>query len=371
MLSDPFDLVGSKLSGRYIVEAVVGQGGFSVVYRARHALWDRPVAIKAFRGLEGLDAESRGKMLRAFVQEGAMLAELSERTTAIVQARDMATSVTAAGDWFPYLVLEWLDGESLESVLWRERQAAAPPRSLEQGVALLEATAQALSLAHSKGICHRDLKPGNIFVLGDARRAECTTKLLDFGVATFFSDMRRPAAHARLSTDSYAFTPSYGAPEQFFEVHGPTGPWTDVFALALILVELVCGCEPMGEGSSDDLSRVAVDRARRPTFRAWGVEVPDAVERVVARALAVDAKDRWPTVGSFWRALHGAMLESSAEDTTPVPATTSRRRSRARHLPRATIVLAVVFAAAATTLSDISWPSVSVSAGSASAGGKP
>ena len=129
MSRDPFGLVGTTIGGRYVVEAVVGEGGFSVVYRARHTLWDRRVAIKAIRGVEALEPEARDKLLHAFVQEGAMLAELSERTTAIVQARDAATLVTANGDWVPYLVLEWLEGETREAVLWRERQAGARPRA--------------------------------------------------------------------------------------------------------------------------------------------------------------------------------------------------------------------------------------------------
>jgi serine/threonine protein kinase len=167
MYSDRFNLVGSTVSGHYAVESVVAEGGFSIVYRARHTLWNRPVAIKAFHGADGLDAESREEMIRTFVQEGAMLAELSERTTAVVQARDIATTVTPAGDWVPFLVLEWLDGECLDAVLWRERQALLPPRTLPQAFALLDPVAKALALAHTKGICHRDVKPGNLFVLGD------------------------------------------------------------------------------------------------------------------------------------------------------------------------------------------------------------
>ena len=129
MSSDPFGLVGKTIAGHYAVEAVVGEGGFSVVYRARHTLWERPVAIKAFRGFEAADAEGRERLLRSFVQEGAILAELSERTTAIVQARDTATLVTPTGDWVPYLVLEWLDGDTLEGVVWRERRGRGSRRA--------------------------------------------------------------------------------------------------------------------------------------------------------------------------------------------------------------------------------------------------
>jgi eukaryotic-like serine/threonine-protein kinase len=309
MSRDPFGLVGSTIGGRYVVEAVVGEGGFSVVYRARHTLWDRRVAIKAIRGVEALEAEARDKLLHAFVQEGAMLAELSERTTAIVQARDAATLVTANGDWVPYLVLEWLEGETLEAVLWHERQAGAPARSFVEAIRLLDPIAHALALAHAKGICHRDLKPGNVVLLGDARSRACRIKLLDFGVGASFGDTRWAAAHAVPSSeDPCGFTPSYGAPEQFSEAYGITGPWTDVFALALLVLELVTGREPMGGSKADELAAVAVDPKRRPTPRALGVPVPARLEAVMARAVAVYPAERWQTVGSFWSALCDAMV---------------------------------------------------------------
>lgn len=317
--SDPFGLVGSMIAGRYAVEELVGEGGFSVVYRARHVLWDRPVAIKAFRGFEHVDAEAQARLLRAFVQEGAILAELSERSTAIVQARDTATLVTEAGDWVPYLVLEWLPGETLEAVLWRERREGMPPRRLADAVSLLEPIARALEVAHGRGICHRDLKPGNLVLQGDARDAGVTTiKLLDFGTAGFFSEARRSLAASRAdgsrARDVSGFTPSYGAPEQFSPAYGVTGPWTDVFALALIVVELVSGCEPMGEGRSlQEYAEAATYPRWRPTPRAIGADVTDAVEAVFGRALAVFPAERWQTVGSFWRALRSAMEQPPAE----------------------------------------------------------
>jgi len=341
MTSDPLGLVGSTIAGRYAVEAVVGEGGFSVVYRARHTLWDRPVAIKAFRGFEATDAEARDRLLQSFVQEGAILAELSERTTAIVQARDTATLLSPTGDWVPYLVLEWLDGDTLEAVLARERQRGTPPRSVEEAAALLEPIAQALALAHAKGICHRDLKPGNVVLLGDPRTSECTVKLLDFGVASFFSDARRSMPGRRRTVSAYAFTPSYAAPEQFSEAYGVTGPWTDVFALALIFVELVTAREPIGHGPTEELARIASDPRRRPTPVALGARVSEAVERVLARALAVYPAERWQTAGSFWGALREAMSEPCDE---PPPPSSSRGP---RVAPAAALAIALVLAASA------------------------
>jgi serine/threonine protein kinase len=364
MSLDPFGLVGTTIGGRYAVEAVVGEGGFSIVYRARHTLWDRRVAIKAIRGFESLEAEAREKLLRAFVQEGAMLAELSERTTAIVQARDAATLLTQRGDWVPYLVLEWLEGETLEAVLWGERQAGLPARPLHEAIHMLDPIARALALAHAKGICHRDLKPGNVVLLADPRSGERTLKLLDFGVASFFGDARwgfpESGRWREPSGTACGFTPSYGAPEQFSEAYGVTGPWTDVFALALLVVELVTGREPMGEGRTEDLGRVAVDPRRRPTPRAHGVDVPRRVEAVIARALAVYPAERWQTAGAFWSALHEAarLSSSSAARRSVAPAVASAIERRdgssagsrgVRIAPAAAVVLAGVLAASAVS----------------------
>ena len=228
---DPFDLVGTTVAGKYAIESVVDEGGFSIIYRAMHVIWNRPVAIKAFKAAESLTGESRDKLLRDFVQEGALLVELSERCNAVCQARDVATLTTSRGDWVPYMVLEWLDGECLEKVLFRERQSRTPPRSLAQALALLDPIAEALAHAHDKGIAHRDLKPGNFFVLSE-KRGECGIKLLDFGIAKV---CRNHAARNATQLDHRSFTPAYAAPEQFSPVYGTTGPWTDVFAMALIM----------------------------------------------------------------------------------------------------------------------------------------
>jgi serine/threonine protein kinase len=348
---DPFGLVGTTIAGRYAVEALVAEGGFSVVYRARHTLWNRLVAIKAIRGFEELPIESRENVLRAFVLEGAILAELSERTTAIVQARDAATLHSPAGHWVPYLVLEWLEGETLEAVLWEERNLDVRPRTLAEAVALLDPVAQALSLAHAKGICHRDLKPGNVVLLGTPRGPSCTPKLLDFGVAGFFSDMRWTLAQRGRSMHACGFTPSYAAPEQFSEAYGITGPWTDVFALALLVVELVAGREPMGEGTTEELGRVAVDPRRRPTPRALGANVPDAVEDVLSRALSVYPAERWQTAGTFWNALREAMKEQPGRPAAREGAVVVRER-RAGTAPATAAAVALVLSLAVLASSD-------------------
>jgi formylglycine-generating enzyme required for sulfatase activity/serine/threonine protein kinase len=322
--ADPLQLTGTTIAQKYAVDAVVGEGGFAVVYRATHLIWKRPVAIKAFKALGDFSEQDRERLLGGFVQEGALLADLSERSAAICQARDVGTLTTPTGKWIPYMVLEWLEGVTLEQAIHTERTQLLPPRSPQQAMALLDPIAEALALAHKKGIAHRDVKPGNIFLLGEPRSEGCPVKLLDFGIAKVVQDAQKMAgSFTKTAGQVTSFTPAYGAPEQFTRSQGATGPWTDVFALALIFTELVTGREPL---DGDDLSQLAyssMDKSRRPTPRTLGVRVDDALEEVLTKAVSIPPADRYPTAGEFWNALravlgHAPMRVITGRDLTEV-----------------------------------------------------
>ncbi|WP_437765415.1 bifunctional serine/threonine-protein kinase/formylglycine-generating enzyme family protein [Sorangium sp. So ce281] len=308
--SDPLNIAGSLIADKYRIEHAVGEGGFSVVYRAEHVIWKQPVAVKCFTLLGGAPAEQREQLLQAFIQEGKLMTELSSRSAAIVQARDIGTFNAPDGQWLPYMVLEWLDGRPLDRVLFDEMSEGAPARDLRATMALLESAAIALDLVHSRSIAHRDIKPANLFVIGQPRDASTFVKVLDFGIAKVMADHAAAAtALAHTGKDITAFTPSYGAPEQFSRTHGATGPWTDVFAMALIMIEVMLGGAPALQG--DDYLQLAVasrDPSRRPTPRTLGLTVSDEVEAVFAKALAVAPADRFPTMGRFWSALHRAVF---------------------------------------------------------------
>jgi serine/threonine protein kinase len=329
--ADPFEIVGRKIDGRYEVVEVVEQTSFSVVYRATHVLWKRDVAIKAFKIASDFTEEARSGLLVSFVREGALLAELSERCTAICQARDVASFTTEAGQWVPYMVLEWVDGEALDLVLDRERAQGSRPRTVRDAIALLAPIAEALAVAHARGIVHCDVKPGNLLLLREGNGARSHVKLLDFGVAKVLRDSRQDAQHSIVEG---SFTPAYAAPEQWSSEHGTQGPATDVFALALIVVELVTGREALQGDQVDDLSRASCDPVRRPTPRALGVAVSDEVERVLSRALALNPANRFADAQQFWDALAAAdagVPSNDAERQTPtdVVIPLSRRRPRA------------------------------------------
>lgn len=302
---DPQSLVGTTLADKYVVESVVGEGGFAVVYRATHSVWKRPVALKVFKVFADASHERREQLLADFVREGALLAELSERSSAIVQARDIGTTVLPSGDEVPFMVLEWLDGETLETVLFREAEANEPTRSIEQTVELLGPVAEALALAHQKGIAHRDVKPGNVFVVGDVSAVH-TVKLLDFGIAKVVQEAQKDGFRKTSAIPS-SFTPLYGAPEQFDRTVGSTGPWTDVFALALVLVEVMLGREALVGDNVTQLAFSAMDTRRRPSPRNLGVLVNDEVEKAFLKALEVKPEARFQDVGEFWVALRMAL----------------------------------------------------------------
>jgi serine/threonine protein kinase len=316
MQPDPLGLVGTTVSGRYRVQEIVETTQLSVVYRAAHRVWRRPVPIKVFRAAE-LEEQDRGRFLESFVREGELLMELSERCASICQARDVASLTTPSGEWAPYMVLEWMEGETLDALLVRERQAGVRPRKAREAVCLLDPVARALALAHEHGIAHRDLKPGNVFVLPGG------CKLLDFGVAQSLRD----SSASEEPWKEMSFTPQYAAPEQFNPVLGATGPWTDVFALALVFVEVVTGRLPLGEGSNVSLARSSCDPKRRPTPSSLGVQVEGSVERVLERALAVRSEDRFDNARDFWSALKEAAPSAWADfsGTIPIPL---RRRKR-------------------------------------------
>lgn len=319
---DPLQINDQLVAEKYRIERLVGEGGFAVVYRAMHTIWNKPVAIKFFSGLSSVPVDQRDRFQQAFIQEGALLTELSSQTAAIVQARDVGSFTTADGHWMPYMVLEWLEGISLEDALERERAAGAAPWSVEAVTRLLGQAASALEVAHQRGIAHRDVKPANLFVLGDdARAPRATLKVLDFGVAKMMTDNTQlQAALAKTGMNLTSFTPQYGAPEQFTRSLGATGPWTDVFALALVAVEMLSGRLAL-EG--DDVVQLAVSAShpdRRPTPRALGVQVSDAVEAVFAAALAIRPEDRFPRAGLFWEALKHA-LPSTLTTQAPLAST--------------------------------------------------
>ncbi|WP_437644737.1 SUMF1/EgtB/PvdO family nonheme iron enzyme [Sorangium sp. So ce362] len=303
---DPFGLSGQTIEGKYRVAAVIGDGGFGVVYRGIHEGFGELIAIKCLKMPTLLDAEQRDALLETLRGEGRILHRLSRATSGIVQALDVGAFTTQAGVWVPYLVLEWLEGQTLGQHLRDRRDRGEFGMSIAEAIQLLAPAARALAVAHAHKVAHRDVKPANLFLtdVGGVR----TLKVLDFGIAKVLADHPTfTEALAATRQGPSAFTPRYGAPEQFNKARGATGPWTDVFALALIFVELVSGKRALEGDDPTQLYIASADPAVRPTLRARGLpDAPEAIERVLDRALSIEPKHRFTNAGEFWDALSAA-----------------------------------------------------------------
>lgn len=258
---------------------------------------------------------------------------LAQRHLAITQVYDFAVIERDQGPAVPYLVLEWLVGKTLAAVLEARRHSGLGPFSEQESVRLLRPVMEALAIAHgsSPPIAHRDLKPDNLFLLPDG-----SVKVLDFGIAKIVQDDESVSQSARTTGTQFAFSPHYGAPEQFQRGEGgfgASGPWTDVHALALILVEMVTG-RPALDGDDPFQWFVAATSRARPTPHARGARrtVSRELEAVCTRALALRPSDRYRTAGDLLAALDALPAQGGRQ--TPLPHEPRRRDTPPRRVAR-------------------------------------
>lgn len=297
-LPPPAGLAGQTL-GAYTLERQLGEGGMGQVWLARRTdgRYEGHVAIKLLRG--GLRA---GVERERFAEEGRILARLDHPHI----ARLLDAGVSAEGA--PFLVIEHVDGEAIDRHIERLRLPLA------QRVALLLDACDAVAHAHARLILHRDLKPSNVMV-----RADGQLKLLDFGIAKLLD---RPADDSLTERVGAAYTPRYAAPEQRQGEEVTTA--TDVYALGVLLYELLGGGHPTAEDGASPLEqlRALVEREPRPLSeqlrrRAAGGDTArrrDAraargdLDTVVARALAKRPSERYANAAELaadlrrWRA---------------------------------------------------------------------
>ena len=314
MAVDLFGIVGTVIAGTYEVEAVVAEGGFAVVYRAHHAGFGANVALKCLKLSRKVGPERQAEFLAQFKAEAALLFQLSSSIPTVVRPLHIDALTTKEGTFVPYMVLEWLEGETLAAIIQHRADDNLPPPPLKKLVRLLGPVAQALARAHdftaadgtAVSIVHQDIKPENIFVASVA--GEQVVKILDFGVAKAQSVASQVAgASASERSGGHSFTPAYAAPEQWApDQYGETGPWTDVWGLALSLVEAMAG-RLIIDGDIQTMMAIALDPVARPTPINNEVEVNEEIESVFERALALEPKRRHAHVGEFWDELLTAL----------------------------------------------------------------
>lgn len=334
LLADPLGLAGTIVDGRYLIDRVVGSGGFGVVYRARHLRFDAPIAIKVLHRAGELRPAQQAAFLERFLSEGKLLFDLSPLHQSFVRALESGTVVVGGGVILPYLALEWLDGLTLQEEIARQRKHGRR-LSLVEVLSLFDRAASGLAIAHARGVAHRDVKPANIFLA--RQHQQIAVKLLDFGLA---KAMDQSLAHADAFGDSQfascPFTPAYGAPEQWQRSLGATGPWTDVHALALVCAELLAGRHPFGGGESGELMAACLDPRVRPTPRTLGAIVSDEVEAAFAQALQLDPRERFRDAAEFWKSLCSA-ASFSERAGVPIVLTSDQQRADAPEPPATTL----------------------------------
>ena len=282
--SDPFGLAGTLLERKYRIDRVVAEGGFGVVYAGHHLALDAAVAIKVLRPMPNVDPEAWGDAVARFLLEAKAIAKL--RHSAVVGVLD---SGVATSDRFPagvpWIVLEWIDGETLAQHLAKRRGSGG--RSSEETLRLLRPVLEAIASAHEAGISHRDLKPSNIMFAPSPEGPRA--RVLDFGIAKLAGDEpQTTSGDTQTASNERAFSTVCAAPEQVSGTR--TGPWTDVYALALLVTEVLTDMPPypVGDGVT---TMSAVFDAQRPTPAKLGFDV-GSWEPVLARALSVPTTAR-------------------------------------------------------------------------------
>ena len=259
-------VAGDVVAGRYRIDGVIGQGGMGVVYRATHLGLERRVALKVMNLELGWSADSR----RAFEREARVAARL--RHPHAVEVHDYG----ADGDWV-YLVMELLDGTVLRAIIEQTDPVILQHRALT----IARQVADVLVAAHEIGLVHRDLKPDNIMLLRTPP-GEDRAVVVDFGLA-FIVDDARLGRHTRPGVG--AGTPDYLAPEQARGVS--VGPPTDVYALGVVLFEMLTGTRPfMRPTTIDTLIAHRYLPPPSPAEARPGVEVAPPLADLVRRMLA-------------------------------------------------------------------------------------
>jgi len=281
------------LEGKYQIECRLGQGGMGVVYKARHAYLKTQLAIKVILpDLVGNDPQ----LVTRFRQEALAAAAIRHQNVVSV------TDYGVIDGTVPFLVMEFVEGESLHDLLAREKKLS-PERAFE----LISAVCAGVGAAHHQGIVHRDLKPLNIMICSDRPSMSQAVKILDFGLAKIKSG-ELLGSFIQAQTTGLMGSPYYMAPEQWADEEPDSR--SDVYSLGVMLFQMLAGDVPF-KGSSIPaiMKRHISDRA--PTFAEMGVQISPEIERAVMHSLEKNKEKRTASVELFVRELQEAIRPGS------------------------------------------------------------
>ena len=297
------DLSGRVLGQRYSLRRRIGGGSLGTVYEARDMTLGTAVAVKVLHPDYCGDEDFR----RRFHQEARLGARLRHEHSVAV------TDLGQSDDGLLYSVMEYLEGESLDALL-----AARPgPLPWRRVVTIAVQVCAALQAAHDRGVIHRDIKPGNCFLVrreGSDHAAEqdldhgppfTFVKVLDLGLARLMPSSGRPTPPGRLGA------PEYLAPEQ---IQGFTCDHrVDVYALGVLMYKLLTRRLPFTGDNPAAIMRMHIETPPAPLRRSAGSEIPASLEAVVLRALAKDRAHRYPSAHAMAQAIRSAAADAEAE----------------------------------------------------------
>ncbi|HZO12923.1 MAG TPA: protein kinase [Polyangiaceae bacterium] len=290
---------GDIVGGHYVIEGPLDEGGMAVVYQARNAATGKPCALKVLQA----QLSARPEFIQLFAKEakvGSLIGDHKHIVTVYDAGLDEERRL-------PFIVMELLDGETLERVL--ERGAL----SRDVACQVFEQLGDALEQAHRAGVVHRDLKPGNVFLTRDSD-GEPLVKVMDFGIAKVIEG-------EVLRTATQIGTPAYTAPEQMgattrkiaarqgITIAGGVTPATDVWALGLLAYEIFTGLPPGHYWGAETLSelpmKVAFEELEPATVRAGRAasRLPDGFDEWFDHCLQKNAEDRYAAAGEAVREL--------------------------------------------------------------------
>jgi serine/threonine-protein kinase len=301
-----FANTGDLLDERYRIERLLGEGGMGAVYLASHVQLGRKVAVKFLRA----EMAAKEDVVARFRREARAAAAIRHKN--IIEVFDFGVS----GRGEPYLVMEYLEGESLAALLKR-----VGPLSLAATSAVIEPALLALQAAHRKGIVHRDIKPDNLF-LAYSPDEPPVVKLIDFGISKFTQgDLQK--LHTR--TGSVLGTPAYMSPEQARGLPD-IDHRTDLYSMGAILYEMLTGALPFGgSGFSQYLSNLLLEEPRAPQSLYPGF--PAQAEPVVLKALAKDPAKRFQSASELLDALRGLPGGEGGVERLTLHASTAEMRA--------------------------------------------